>query len=157
MIRKWCNFIVTPKSSDMKKIYLAFIPITLLLLAACSKSFLSSYDNRISDGTWELYDVNNSGIGSRYHPVFNSGRFTFESSGAATYTTNLGQEYTGRWDIRKDWQGNDRVQSLHVTVTNFQTQEVLSEYFDKIEFTGTNRFRAYIYSGSRTYTFKFKR
>ena len=141
----------------MKKIYLAFIPLLVFLIAACSKDFLRSYDKRITGGTWELYDVNNFGIGSRYHPVFDSGRFTFESSGQVTYTTNLGEVFTGSWDIRKDWSGDDRTQSLFITVTNFQTQQVLSEYFDDIQFTGTNRFKGLINSGGRTYTFKFKR
>ena len=54
----------------MKKIYLIFIPVFLLLIAACSKDFLKSYDKRITGGTWELYDVNNFGIGSRYNPAF---------------------------------------------------------------------------------------
>ena len=137
----------------MKKIYLAFIPILIFLITACSKDFLKSYDKRITGGTWELYDVNNFGIGSRYTPVFNSGRFTFESTGEVTYTTNLGEEYIGCWDIRHGWRGKE----LSIAVTNFQTQKVLSEHFDLMEFTGTNRFKTHIYSGGRTYTFKFKR
>jgi hypothetical protein len=137
----------------MKKIYLTFIPILIFLIAACSKDFLKSYDKRIADGTWELYDVNNFGIGSHYTPVFNSGRFTFESTGQVTYTTNLGEVYTGSWDIRHEWKGK----ALFITVTNFQTQKVLSEHFDNMEFTSTNRFRTHIYSGGRTYTFKFRR
>lgn len=141
----------------MKKIYLTFIPITLLLVAACSKDFLRSYDRRITGGTWELYDINNFGIGSRYSPAFTSGRFTFEPSGQATYTTNTGEVYEGSWDIRHEWQGDNKIQSLFITVINFQTQDVLSEYFDDLQFTGTNRFKAYIYSGGRTYTCKFKR
>lgn len=141
----------------MKKIYLTIIPITLLLIAACSKDFLKSYDKRITGGTWELYDVNNFGIGSRYSPVFTSGRFTFESSGQATYTTNTGEVFEGSWDIRHEYQQDTQVQSLFITVINFQTQEVLSEYFDDLQFTGTNRFKAQINNGSRTYTFKFKR
>lgn len=141
----------------MKKLYLSFLPIIILLISACSKDFLRSYDNRITGGTWELYDVNNFGIGSRYRPVFNSGRFTFESSGQVTYTTNSGEIYRGSWDIRKEWVQDDKVQSLFITVTNFQTQHVLSEYFDDIQFTGTNRFKGFVYSGGRTYTFKFKR
>ncbi|THU32025.1 hypothetical protein FAM09_27970 [Niastella caeni] len=141
----------------MKKIYLAFIPITLLLITACSKDFLKSYDKRITGGTWELYDVNTFGIGSRYDPVFNSGRFTFESNGQVTYTTNLGEVYEGTWDIRYSWQDDDKVQTLYISVLNFQTREMLSEYFDDIQFTGTDRFKAFIYNGSRTYTVKFKR
>lgn len=141
----------------MKKIYFAFIPVFLLLIAACSKDFLKSYDKRITGGTWELYDVNNFGIGSRYNPAFSSGRFTFEPGGQATYTTNTGEIYEGSWDIRHDRQQENQVQSLFVTVINFNTQDVLSEYFDDLQFTGTNRFKAFIYNGGRTYTCKFKR
>jgi hypothetical protein len=141
----------------MKNIYLAFIPITVLLIAACSKDFLRSYDKRITGGSWELYDVNNFGLGSRYSPVFNGGRFTFGSSGQATYTSSQGEVYEGNWDIRHEYQGDDRIRSLFITVINFQSREVLSEYFDNIQFTGTNRFKAFVYTGGRTYTFKFKR
>jgi hypothetical protein len=141
----------------MKKLYLTLIPILLLFIAGCSKDFLKSYDKRITGGTWELYDVNSFGLGSRYSPAFTSGRFNFESSGQLTYTSDQGQEYEGSWDIRRDWQQDDQVQSLFITVINFQTQEVLSEYFDDLQFTGTDRFRAQIISGGRTYTFKFKR
>jgi hypothetical protein len=141
----------------MKKIYFTFILITLLLVAACSKDFLKSYDKRITGGTWELYDVNNFGLGSRYTPAFTSGRFVFEQSGQVTYTNNDGEVYEGSWDIRHEYQQDEQVQSLFITVINFQTQDVLSEYFDDLQFTGTNRFKAFIYSGGRTYTCKFKR
>jgi len=141
----------------MKKLYFTLIPLTVLLLFACSKDFLRSYDKRITGGTWELYDVNNFGVGSRYTPAFTSGRFVFESGGQLTYTNNQGEVYEGSWDIRRDYQQDNQVQSLFITVINFQNQDVLSEYFDDIQFTGTNRFRAQINSGSRTYTCKFKR
>lgn len=141
----------------MKKIYFTLIPVILLLIAACSKDFLKSYDKRITGGTWELYDVNNFGLGSRYNSPFVNGRFTFESSGQVTYTNVDGDVFTGDWDIRKDRQHEDQVRTLHITVQNFQTREVLSEFFDDIQFTGTNRFKAFIYASGRTYTYKFKR
>ena len=141
----------------MKKLYLAIFPVAFLLFAGCSKDFLKSYDKRIVGGTWELYDINNFGLGSRYNPAFTSGKFTFESGGQATYTTNTGEVYEGSWDIRYDYQQDTRIQSLFVTVINFRNNDVLSEFFDDMQFTGTNRFRAYIYSGGRTYTCKFKR
>jgi hypothetical protein len=140
----------------MKKIYLSLL-LSLWLLAGCSKDFLRSYDRRITGGTWELYDVNNFGIGSRYNARFTGGRFTFESSGDVTYVNNHGDVYTGNWDIRNVWQDEDRRQTLFVSVLNFQTQDMISEYFDDMQFTGTNRFKAFVYAGGRTYTFKFKR
>ncbi|WP_207515494.1 hypothetical protein [Longitalea luteola] len=141
----------------MKKLYFTLIPITLLLITGCSKDFLKSYERRIVGGTWELYDVNSFGIGSSDRPNFTAGRFTFESSGGVTYINNQGEMYEGSWDIRRDWQQDSQVQGLFITVVSFQTQDVISEYFDDLQFTGTNRFKAFIYNGGRTYTCKFKR
>jgi len=141
----------------MRKIYLAFIPVTILIMAACSKDVFKSYDKRIMGGTWELYDISSVGVGSRYSPAFYNGWFTFEESGRATYTNQAGEVYEGSWDIRKDYQQDNLTQSLFITVINFQTQDVLSEYFDDMQFTGTDRFKAFINSGTRTYTCKFKR
>jgi hypothetical protein len=139
----------------MKKIYLAFL--SLLILAGCSKDFLKSYDRRITGGTWELYDVNNFGIGSRYDARFSNGKFTFEPWGDVTYINDQGEVYTGSWDIRQSWQGDNRLQTLYISVINYQTQQMISEYFDDMQFTGTNRFKAFVNTGGRTYTFKFKR
>ena len=141
----------------MKKIYTTLIPLTLLLFAGCSKDFLKRYEKRLPGGTWELYDVNNFGIGGGYSPAFTSGRFEFGSDGQLTYTSNNGDVYYGSWDIRRDYQGDEQHQSLFITVVDYQTQNVISEYFDDMLFTGTDRFKAYIYSSSRTYTCKFKR
>jgi hypothetical protein len=155
------NFDKEPKTLHMKKIYLAFlftlIAMAFLLVAACSKDFLKSYDRRITGGTWELYDINNIGIGSRYSSPFTSGKFTFESSGDVTYVNDQGDVYIGSWDIRNYWQDDDNRQTLFISVLNFQNQDVITEYFDDMQFTGTNRFKAFVYSGGRTYTFKFKR
>lgn len=141
----------------MKKLYFTFIPAILFLITACSKDFLKSYDKRITGGTWELYDVNNFGLGGRYKSPFVNGRFTFESSGQVTYTNVDGDVYTGDWDIRKEWFNKDEFHSLHITVQNPQTGEILSEHFDRMEFTSTNHFKAFIYTTGRTYTYKFKR
>jgi hypothetical protein len=140
----------------MKKIYTTFFPI-LLLLSGCSKDFLKSYDRRITGGTWELYDVNNIGLGGRYNYPFSGGKFTFESSGDVTYVNDQGEAYSGSWDIRQNWQGDNQQQTLVISVLNFQTQDIISEYFDDMQFTGTNKFKAFVNYGGRTYTFKFKR
>lgn len=141
----------------MKKLYFPLIAIAVIFVTACSKDFLKSYDRRITGGTWELYDINNFGIGSRYSSPFTSGKFSFESSGDVTYVNDQGDVYTGSWDIRKYWQDDNNRQTLFISVLNFQTQDVITEYFDDMQFTGTNRFKAFVYSGGRTYTFKFKR
>jgi hypothetical protein len=142
----------------MKKLYMVIIPL-VTLTAGCSKDFLKSYDKRIVGGTWELYDVNSIGVGGRSSQVFNNGFFTFFDSGELEYTDAQGNVYQGSWDIRREYQAyNDgSTRGLFITAVNFQTQRVLTAYFDEILFTGTNRFKTMIYKAGRTYTFKFKR
>jgi hypothetical protein len=141
----------------MKKLYISLIPLSLFLFNGCSKDFLKSYEKRLTGGTWELFDVNSFGIGSGYRPAFTSGRFVFESDGDLTYTDNNGEVYVGSWEIRHDYQNDQQYQSLFITVIDFQTQDVISEYFDDMQFTGTDRFNAMINGNSRMYTCKFKR
>ena len=147
----------------MKKHYTHFVLMALLLpsLMGCSKDFLKRYEKRIVDGTWELYEVKTSGWGRSYDLAFYDGRFTFLSSGEVEYRDRYDRLFTGTWDMRRnnsprnDDDGN--VRDLMITVLNHQSQEVLSEYFDEVRFTGTNRFKAWIYGYSRDYIFYFKR
>ena len=154
----------------MKKIYLTlFLP--LLLLTGCSKDFLKRYDKRIQ-GTWQLIDVDRIGWGGSTSGVpFRDGTFTFSEDGQLEYANSAGDLYQGAWDIRREWVRNQcytnenghrdcdyrYVHSMHVTAVNFITQEVRSEYFDEVIFTGTNRFKAYVYTGWRSYVFRFRR
>jgi hypothetical protein len=155
----------------MKKLY----PIALLSLvfinAGCSKDFLKRYEKRII-GTWELVDIDRRGIGSGGSgSPFTNGIFTFSEDGRLEYTSGTGQAYRGSWDIRHDWVSgqcstdengnnicNDRnVKSLHLMAVDFINQDVRSEFFNEMVFTGTNRFKAYIYDGFRTFIFRFHR
>ena len=156
----------------MKKIYLTpFLFLPLLLFTGCSKDFLKRYDKRIQ-GAWQLVDVDRIGWGGSTSSVpFREGTFTFAEDGQLEYTNGAGDIYQGAWDIRRDWVRNqcytnedgdsdcdDRyVHSMHVTAVNFTTQEVRTEYFDEVIFTATNRFKAYVYTGSRSYVFRFRR
>ncbi len=156
----------------MKKLYsLAFIVISTLALSGCSKDFLKRYEDRIDGGTWNLTDVDRLGGGSTSGLSFRDGQFVFLDNGRLEYTNSLGEVYKGNWDIRRNWTRgqcytdedgrnhcDDRyVRSLYITAINFSTQDVISEYFDEIVFTGTNRFKAYIYTGYRSYVFRFRR
>lgn len=155
----------------MKKIYFLPFAIALVLFTGCSKDFLKKYDDRISGGVWTLTDVDRIGGGSTSRLPFRDGSFIFHDDGRLEYTNSLGELYRGNWDIRRDWTSgqcytnengryecDDRyVRSLRVTMVNFNTQDVLSEFFDEIVFTGTNRFKAYIYTASRSYVFRFRR
>ncbi len=91
--------------------------------------------------------------------------FTFSEGGGLEYINNAGEIYKGSWDIRRkvmhgDCSVNDNgnrqcddrtVKSLQITLVNFQTQDVRSEYFNEITFTNTNRFKAYIHDGLHSY------
>ena len=156
----------------MKKIYLLTILVLFsALFISCSKDFLKRYEDRI-EGTWNLIDVDRIGFnGSTSGLPFRDGQFTFSDGGSLEYVSTAGDTLKGSWDIRKRWMtgncytdenGNyncdDRyVRSMQINAINFISQEVRSEYFDEIIFTGTNRFKAYIYTGFSTYVFRFRR
>jgi hypothetical protein len=156
----------------MKKIYLWFLLAGLFTsLGGCSKDFLKNYEDRIDDGTWELYDVDHWGAGSNMGLSFTGGFFQFDPSGQLHYKDDAGNEYEGTWNM--DWKEvngscttddngnttctNRTVRTLQLAVVSFQTREMLTDYFDEILFTGTDRFRAYIYTQYKTHVFYFKR
>ena len=155
----------------MKKFYLIVLLLPTLLALSCSKDFLKRYEDRI-EGTWQLTDVDRIGWGGSTSGLnFRDGLFTFTDNGGLEYVSTSGQVYQGSWDMRRNWvrdrcytnedgynECDDRyVRSMHVTAVDFTNQDIRSEYFDEIIFTSTNRFKAYIYSGSRSYVFRFKR
>ena len=154
----------------MKKLYLfATISLIAFIFSSCSKDVLKPYDDRI-EGNWTLTDVDKIGFGSS-HLDYTEGYFYFDPSGRFEYTDRFGNLYEGSWDIRKDWiRGNcyiddngnsncdDRyVKNLRIEATDFNTRDSKFEFFDEMRFTSTNRFKAYIYDGTRTYVFRFKR
>jgi hypothetical protein len=155
----------------MKKLYFLTLVFSAFLFAGCSKDFLKRYEDRI-EGTWQLTDVDRLGWGGNTGNVtFRDGLFTFSENGELEYVSTSGQVYQGSWDMRRSWvrgqcytneDGNyecdDRfVRSMHITAVDFTNQHIRSEYFDEIIFTGTNRFKAYVYTGSRSYVFRFRR
>lgn len=156
----------------MKKVYtLTFLFFLFLVYSGCSKDFLKSYDKRIQ-GSWKIIDVDRIGIGGSISSLtFKDGTFTFDENGKLEYTNTLGEKYSGSWNLRKqrftgncstDDDGqrvcNDRsVQTLQLTAVNFTTQDVKAEFFNDLQFTNTNRFKAFIYSGTKTYVFRFLR
>lgn len=153
----------------MKKLYPFFL--ICICFAGCSKDFLKQYDTRIK-GSWQLVDIDRIGFGGSISNLpFTGGSFTFSDGGSLRYVDPSGEVYNGSWDIRKEWRrGNcstdddgdrncddKRVKTLHITAISFSGQDVRSEYFDEMVFTGTDRFKAYINSGFHTYVFRFRR
>ena len=142
----------------MRSFYTRITTVFLLfiLFAACSKDFLKSYDKRII-GTWKIADIDGYGPGGSISlPFSEGGIFTFSSEGQLTYNLS-GRTYQGSWDIRKEQRAGDNLKSLHITVVDFASREVRTEYFNEMRFTSTNRFKAFIYSGAKTYVFHFVR
>lgn len=155
----------------MKQLYLLLLFTTTLFLSSCSKDFLKSYEKRI-DGEWRLTDIDNRGLGStRPMPIQTGDRFLFEEDGSLVFTRNTGEVYDGAWDISRrfipggcytDEFGyyvcdNRRVKTLTLSGVDFDNQDYFSLHFDEIVFTGTNRFKAFIYEGGKTYVFRFRR
>lgn len=134
----------------------AFVFLLLISFASCSKDFLKSYDKRII-GTWKVTDIDDYGLGGSLSLAFpEDGIFTFSDEGQLTYN-HAGRTYQGSWDIRKELRDGDNLKSLHITVVDFTNQEVRTEYFSEMRFTSTNRFKAFIYSGAKTYVYHFVR
>jgi hypothetical protein len=152
------NFIET-KTMFMKKIYTSVFVLSFLF-SGCSKDFLKSYDERII-GTWQITDVNKVGIGgSTGNLPFRQGSFSFMNDGTMTFTNASGETFKGRWNIQKKIMNDDNgavYHSLQITAVNFTTQQVLGEYYDDINFTGTNHIKARVISGSHTYVTHLER
>lgn len=141
----------------MRKVYTtSSIFLLLLFCFSCSKDILKSYDKRVL-GNWKINDIDKIGIGSSGgQPFSENGLISFLDNGRLTYTY-AGRTYQGSWDIRNEWREDKNVKSLQITAVDFSNQEVLTDFFNEIVFTGTNKFKGLIYSGSKTYVYHFSR
>jgi hypothetical protein len=141
----------------MRNIYIASLLLSFVMFSGCSKDFLKRYDKRII-GTWTITDVKRFGIGGNTDNVpFGEGTFTFHEGGTLTYVNSANATYQGSWDIVKKNIGDETVRSLQVTAIDFTAQQVLTEYYDDINFSGTDHFKANIISGFHTYVTHFRR
>jgi len=139
----------------MKQIYA--LVFAAVLFSACSKDFLKPYDDRIT-GTWTITDVNRLGIGGSASEVrFREGIFTFNEDGTLLYVAPDGSVSNGSWDIQKRRINENTVRSLEITAVDFNTQTVRSEFYDDMNFRGTNHFVAKINTPFRTFVTHFKR
>ena len=142
----------------MKKIYSTSLLISLLFFSGCSKDILKSYDERII-GDWQITEVNRVGFGGNTDNLpFKDGTFTFKRDGSLTYINSTGAVYKGSWEIVKKWYDEEDVRrSLQITAVDFTNQNFLSEYYDDMNFTGTNHFKANIIKNFHTYVTHFRR
>jgi hypothetical protein len=140
----------------MKNIYFIITTFSFLILS-CSKDFLKSYDRRIV-GTWHITDINTTGFGGDASNLpFKEGQFTFNADGTLIYTSAGNSTYNGTWNIEKKTVDDTQYQSLEISVVNFSTQSVLGEYYDDIEFTSTDHFKARIHQGLHSFVTHFRR
>jgi hypothetical protein len=141
----------------MKKNYVSGFLLAIALLAGCSKDVLKSYEKRII-GTWQITNVRNYGIGGNTDYLsFASGSFTFHENGTLEYTNSAKALFKGSWDLKKKRMDKNTVHRLQITAVDFNNQQVLSEYYDDINFAGTNHFRANITYNFHTYVTNFRR
>jgi len=145
------------KSTAMKKSYALVGMISFILLCGCSKDILKSYENRII-GTWRITDINKFGLGGDIDNLpFQEGTFTFNENGTLTYVNAANVSFNGSWEIRKRIVNGETIRTLQITAIDFTNQQVLTEYYDDMYFTGTNHFKASINSTLRTYVTHFRR
>lgn len=141
----------------MKKIYLITALLLTVTLMACSKDFLKKYDRRIV-GTWKIEDVRIYGLGGSFDNLpFTEGSISFYEDGRLTFASTTNGNFTGNWDIVKKNVDDETVHSMIITAVNYSTTQSISQYYDDINFTGTDRFKATSVSGFHSYVTIFKR
>jgi len=139
----------------MKKIY--FLVLPLLLLLGCSKDIFKPEHKRIL-GTWKITDVKKIGFGgNRGNLPFRSGSFTFQNDGTLTYINEAGDNFKGTWDMNQRRINDESITSLQVTAIDFNNQVVLSEFYDEINFTLSDHFKANITNDFQVYVTHFKK
>lgn len=141
----------------MKKIYTIGMVAFMVIFCGCSKDFLKRYDKRIV-GTWNISYVNVIGLGgSSSNLPFNNGTVTFLADGSLEYFNSANRTFEGKWDIVKKTQGEQSVRSLQLSAVDYTSHQVLTQYYDDMQFTGTNHFKATINSNFHTFVTHFSR
>jgi len=141
----------------MKKLYTLVTLGVTFILCGCSKDFLKKYDSRIV-GTWHISNINRIGFGGNTNNLpFADGSFTFRDDGSLIYLNSANQSFNGSWDIEKKVINDQTIRGLQVTAVNFTNQQVISEYYDDMNFVSTNHFKADLIGTSRTYVTHFRR
>ena len=141
----------------MKRNYTYFLLLLLILFSGCSKDILKSYDTRIV-GTWRITDVDRIGLGGSTSSLpFTNGTFTFNEDGTLHYVNAANVQYEGNWDIVKKYRDDETTHTLQITAVDYNTRQVLAEFYDDMNFTGTNHFKARVVSTFHTYSTDFKR
>ena len=141
----------------MKKIYVLSIVLFGFLFFSCSKDFLKSYDTRVV-GKWRISDINRIGFGGNTSNLpFTDGTFTFYANGRMEYLNSANTIFKGSWDIVKKTRNKETVHGLQIMAVDFTNQEVLSQYYDDMNFLGTDHFKASVNSNFHSFITHFRR
>lgn len=139
--------------------------LTVTLLAAslavvtsgCIKEGYRTAERRIL-GEWRIDDVNPMGWGGNSARIpFNNGRFTFYDNGTLSYVNDNNQQFSGSWYINRRWQDDTQWLSMQITAVDFVNQQVLSQFYENLDFRGRNRLRAETQQSTRRYVTYFRR
>ena len=139
--------------------------LTVTLLAAslavvtsgCIKEGYRTAERRIL-GEWRIDDVNPMGWGGNSARIpFNNGRFTFYDNGTLSYVNDNNQQFSGSWYINWRWQDDQQWLSMQITAVDFVNQQVLSQFYENLDFRGRNRLRAETQQSTRRYVTYFRR
>ena len=139
--------------------------LTVTLLAAslavvtsgCIKEGYRTAERRIL-GEWRIDDVNPMGWGGNSARIpFNNGRFTFYDNGTLSYVNDNNQQFSGSWYINRRWQDDTQLLSMQITAVDFVNQQVLSQFYENLDFRGRNRLRAETQQSTRRYVTYFRR
>lgn len=139
--------------------------LTVTLLAAslavvtsgCIKEGYRTAERRIL-GEWRIDDVNPIGWGGNSARIpFNNGRFTFYDNGTLSYVNDNNQQFSGSWYINRRWQDDEQWLSMQITAVDFVNQQVLSQFYENLDFRGRNRLRAETQQSTRRYVTYFRR
>lgn len=88
---------------------------------------------------------------------FYRGTFTFNDNGSLSYVNAANVNYQGKWEIVKRIIDEKTVRRLQISAIDFTTQQILTEYYDDMNFISTNHFNAKIISNFNTYVTHFHR
>ena len=139
--------------------------LTVTLLAAslavvtsgCIKEGYRTAERRIL-GEWRIDDVNPMGWGGNSARIpFNNGRFTFYDNGTLSYVNDNNQQFSGSWYINRRWQDDEQWLSMQITAVDFVNQQVLSQFYENLDFRGRSRLRAETQHSTRRYVTYFRR
>ena len=139
--------------------------LTVTLLAAslavvtsgCIKEGYRTAERRIL-GEWRIDDVNPMGWGGNSARIpFNNGRFTFYDNGTLSYVNDNNQQFSGSWYINRRWQDDEQWLSMQITAVDFVNQQVLSQFYENLDFRGRIRLRAETQQSTRRYVTYFRR